>query len=732
MPEDASASSPRVLIPPQTLRLDRAAEDRLVSYALDRMDYHRKQMGYDGHGSYRRESWLWKRWVATRMFENDFSSRVMEGSLFSRVNLSLGMVKQFIEQHKSRMVKDMLPGENFFGLVPEGPEDQNEVLRDAERWLQRQATRGGLLEKCRTAGLLGALIRGEAVAKTTLRVERKMEMRRARAQIGSDGQIVTDRHGLPVTELDRWVPAADNPAQKMLERDPTRRMAADGEPRYGPEIDLPVPLSETRGSSVEFPFWADFVCPLAAASLDTAELLGHAFEAAVPDLMDLQPANQSPCCGDYLEMVRGQKDTGEATERRAAREHAGEDDTNGRWDGDEGSYCERRFDECYFRFDWRGNGRFDHIAMLIDREARWPIYYGLASEIMPWTDAHHPFTALRINPVDGRWHGSGYYEQYGDMADFADKCWCRIELELQKAGNKIVENTDLHEDGRAGIPINFRDTTALQVTGSTRPEDVLHVVTVKPQVMEIAESMDTMLQKLQSHVGVAGPGDPTSEALNNSDTLGEARIQEANKSVTIEEREGELAAGFNAILHAMAEIELDPRGMDMQAVARLLESTALAAMQPLPQLLPAGKGGNGPPMPEAPAAAPQPAMPMLPQAPALSGAQRAERLARWASEIGDDLRDVLKLFLTRSRETKLFDQTTKILQVMEKWLAYPPGPVRKTMRPLFAKLLRGLEVQNPDAMLGPDEPEAGPPATAAASGQPAPNVLPMAAQPKAA
>lgn len=721
-----AATEPRVLIPPQTVRLTRNQEDVLIEFAKQRLDHFRRAMGWNNDLAYERNSWLWRRLVATRMFEDDFSHRKQEARIFEQVNLSLNMVAQLIEQHKSRITKDLVGSDAFFGVLPDGAEDQSPVLKDVERWLQRQGRRMDLQEQFKTGGVLGAMIRGEAVSKTTLNVCRKIETRRARVQLNSDGAPVHDSKGGLVTNLDRWVPHPDNPTLKMLERDPLLQMAADGVPLYAPqEMDVPVTLHETRGAHVSFPYWGDLVAPVDAVSLDDAELVAHVFNRSPADLLDSLPVDGfGMAIQDYKAEVMQRGDVGEPADQGEMAEHRGEFEQK-RPAVDPGAYQERRYDEIYLRYDWRGNGRPDRLAMLIDRELGWPIYYGLASEVMPWTDRPHPFQVWRIMAVDGRWYGRGYYGRYGSQADFADKCWCRMELELRKSGNLVWENRELHAAGRAGKPLRFRSPETVQIEQGARPEDVVGVVTVKPQVAEINSAMQMTLQKLQSEAGVLGPGDPTTEALNNSDTLGEAQIQEANKSVSIEEREAELVLGMNATLQAMAEIELNPATLDVRALAAMLENTSMAGSEPLPQMVATREaglvpmdmaqamagGGEGAAGPGAlPPGAPQGGAPAVGPPgivaggpPKMSGSERAERVLAWAKTAGSDLRDTIKVFLTKSRQTQLFDRASKILQLLEKWLSYPPE-VRKVVRPVFIDLLRAMDVQSPDALLGPDEP----------------------------
>lgn len=720
----------KALIPSASVRLSPDEEDRMVTFALNRLDYFRTRSGWtNGGNNYTRETWAWKRYVYSRMFEGDFKHRALPDSLFARVNLTLNMAAQFIEQHKSRITDDLLGAERFFGLVPEGPEDQSPILQDVEHVLHDTASGLSLQDRMKLA-VQAALVRGEIVPKITRQVKRTTATVYARPMMVL-GEVQKDTCGCIITDKDEWMAHPQNEARKILKRDPKVWLPHDAAPAFA-ETEIPLVITTAMHTGCDFvlPHWADLVIPTDATSLDAAELLTHCFMQSQPDLFDLMPeeAQSTPMAEAYLDATRGRPDGAERAEAGEAQENRGEFQRP-QPDGDERAYCERRYDEIYFRYDWTGKGRFDHLVLLVDREARWPIYYGTPAEIMPWTSKHHPFREpIRIFPVEDRWYGRGYYERYGDSATFVDKCWCRIELELQKSGNLLIENRDATEEGRAGKPIKFRTPGTLKTSGSFRPEDVLHVITVAPQVAEIEQSMETMLQKMQSEAGVTSPTDAVNTGMDAANTLGGMQILEQQKSTSLREREGELITGINSALVGIAEVELYQP--DINRIASLLESKPLPGV-PLPQVVPMKPGtapfqtdatnGLQPSQPSAPGAPPPQPPATIPQPPPLTGMERAERLVAWARVNAHDLSKVIKLYVTRSRQAHLFEQCTKILQIIDKWLGYGPD-VRPNLYDTFADMLRALDVQDPERLLGPKTmPTLALPAPSPSPQPPAPN-----------
>lgn len=711
-----SSDAPRVLLPSNTMRLDRRTEDKVVAFVKERVSAHREAAGWDAGGIWRRGSWGWKRLIASRMFEQDFEHRKAERSLYAASNMSLNMPLQFVEQHKSRIVRNLLKNDTFFGIIPEGPEDQSDVLRDVERWLHSRGRKARLCNEFRSA-LTGILVRGEAVAKTTLRVKQETEDLRVRPLMSNGMPFVDPVTGRSLTDRDeaQWEPDPGNPARVRHRSLPHLSLPAGVPREYGEEHITAVVLRSCRGAHVSFPHWGDLVIPVNATHLDNAELIAHRYQMAACDMMDqLEDARLNQVAKKaYLESVRGRGVEGDddaASERSQPNKRQGEDETAIPEPSGDLSYRERMYVEAYLRMDWRGTGRYERVAILFDWQDMWPIYYGPVAEMMPWTDAPHPFTVSRVFPVEERWYGRGYFEHYHDEADFADLCWNRAELELRTSGRKIVENKDKHLAGRAGLPLNLRSPETLQVEGSTLPEEVLKVVEVPPRAEPILGTMDIILQKLQSRAGVIGPGDPQSEALNNSNTLGEAEIAEGNKSVSIEERESEITDGLNAVLKQFAEIELDERTMDHAALRRLMETTAPPGTTPLPQVIPQQAQ---PSAASAEDTGPRPAVASveIPQAEAIEppGAdERVEAVMEWVRRASDDLGDVIKIHISASRDAQALPRARAKLDTLDRWMALPPA-VRRAQRTVYADILRALDEPNPDALLGHDSPEEMPP-----------------------
>ena len=695
--EESPNSPPLVLYPPTSLQLNCEEEKEMVNYATERMKFWRQEMGWAAGGmvGYEKNSWLWKRNTYTRMFESDFSHRAVPGSLFAKVNLSLGKIAMFIEQHKSRIVDDMLAGEKFFGISPEGPEDAGEILEDVERVLQSAAKSQDLLERCKMA-VKTALIRGECVPKIVRKVDRTRVQQKVRVLMGPDGPQ-RDSRGELITSVDRWQPDPNNPAVQYLVRDPRVTLPAEVKTASllsAQEIELPAIIAQTVGADFAFPHWADLVIPPTATSIDAAELKAHLFNLPYMDMVDSIPASlrDTPAVLAYLKAVQDAGQSTEGTEVQRAIKGRGEK-TDVQADVHERAYKERTYAEIYFKYDVRGNGRYENMALCVDLDLLYPIYYGPASQILTWTTRTHPFgEPTRIFPLEDRWYGQGYYEKYQDKGGFVDKCWCRLELELQRSGNLLIENRQASLNAKAGKPIQFRTMETIQTAAGFRPEDVVSVVTVVPQTEQIEMALQTMEQKMEMEVGLSNPAD-AARGSAAADTLGAIQIMDAQKSVALREREGELGKGMNAAIVSFAEAELHG-ALDLPRIAALLEAQTTQA-NALPQVM---EASSMPP----PQMQPAEAIPMEPEAaPQATGLQRAQAIQQWASRNAKRLKNVIRVFVSNSSSpTQRIQRSNEVIRIFKDWLGLPPE-VRINAWDTYAGLLRDLGEKNPEQLLGP-------------------------------
>lgn len=693
----------QAIVRPVGLRVSPERESTMVDAALNLMTKTRMDMGWQAPGVYVRDSWLWNRHIAMRQYEDDFRHRLDDPimQLWRVSNRSLNMPAAFIDQDFARLKKD-LDSEKFFALAQEGEEDASPVLAPAERYLQKRAKNLRLAGKIKEDGLLGSLIRGEAVYKAIPSMKTRRVKRLARLVLDQTGQPAKDSKGALITEFDEWVPAPDDADALLLARDRkvVRRPAGMTPPLSKNPREMDVVEAYPSGSDIAFPYWADMILPTTACDLDSAIIKGHVFEMRVDELFDSLP-NQllnGARAEDYFKQaeknaIMTRPDVTVPSWKRGEDPNTSQDDT-AIADGFLGLSL---YAELWFKYDIEGSGRRQDLMLLVDVERRLPIAYGLARDVLRSKTRCHPFDKypLRIFPVPHRWYGRGYYSKDGDIHTEVDADYNRLAVEKSLSGNLLFENRNATEEGKAGLPLQFRTPATYKLAGAVLDvEDAVKVVTVTPQTREINEQMNLNQQTLFSRRGSVTPGETEGANLQAANTATGLQILRESKHEQVESRDDELKTGRLQLLQTFAQIELE--NLDETALESLLRGATIEVEQEQPVLdpatgQPATDPATGEPLLES-VAVPVPAAPAVKQ---------------WAAEMdADQLSDIIQLVETKSRGQDIIQTNDNILKVIEKWEMTPPL-TRKKIRPIFVQMLAALDVQNPDDYLEtPEELEA--------------------------
>lgn len=727
-------------------------EQLMVSYVTALIERTKVEMGITATGSYERDSWVFKRAVAMRRWENDFSDRLGDpiANIWRISNRSYNQPQVAIEQHLARLSQSY-EAERFFVLTPDDDEDEHPGMKLAERMLQERADEHCLSEKIVDHDVKGCLIRGEAVAKIAPIVGVKRELREVRVVVNPDGSPAKDSLGFPVTELDTWVSVPNNPAQECLARDAAVVKAAGAEVLLSErKVTEWVQVEDNAGAQWDYPFWMDLLISINAPTLDHAECKAHRFERRFDELLELLPSSliikenlnayEAMTCQPGALNFQSRPEMAQNAIHRGELELAGEDMLT----RPEGTLPFVQYAEVWFHFDVSGRHFREPMVMMIDLDHDRPIYYARASEVLRSKVRTHPFMATRIYPVDGRWYGRGYYDQYKDLSESVDADLNRTEIEKAKSGNLIFENRQATAQGLAGRPLMFRAPGTMKLVGTYRADDAVSVVTVSPQLQAIESSMDRTLATLAARSGGVTPGETEGADLQAANTATGLQILQETKNDQAELRAKEISKGVRAKLMVWAELEL--RFPNKEFIADLFRDGVVnvpmepEAMPPAPDPDPMAQ-----PMPPAeggvdvfpPGAIPPPAPAMQP--PTTIEKRKVDVLDDFLSMLKPEkLAAAVQIDVSRSRGGELLMQNDNILKILNTWDAYvqqmtmmpdwqtnPDGVLSRMRkrRSIFAQMLKMLDVTEPENLL--DLPEPPPPMMAPAI-DPASNPMPDA------
>lgn len=616
----------------------------------------RQNNGWSSPRQYQGGSWLFKRYQATQFAENDFRSRA--AGVFATSNLSLSTPKALADTHLDKMIDDMLPSDKFFAAVPEGPEDAANGGVDpvslAERYLQARARRKNLVENFRDA-LRACVRRGECVYKATKGTITKYVPVEAKLVLDGDGKPAKDSQGDYITEFDKWLPIPSAVDGAMfLERDPRTKLTIPA--------GVALPLSEAQkvfirpetkmdGCDWGIPYWSDIIIPDIASSIDATDFRGHIYDAFPEDVVNGLPADRlnRKAADKYLEQYANtavasvtQSDASSPAYNRGEQPQIIEANPN--------TPQKRTYLEAYFRWDADKDGRSEDLMLLLDVEACWPIAYDYANMILDWTDEKtHPFGVYRINPVENRWYGMGYWEVFSDLNYFIDFCWNTIKIDLDQSGNMLFGNPSATEEGMSGIAYRTRTLRLYRTRGMNTPDDALQVKTVPSQSGPMNDMLNTALQRVQSIGGSVASGESPVSGLPGKDTATAANIAQTQSDIMVRAREGEFVKGANPALQDFGDIEFSEFDMDF-AIDLLGEENALI-------------------------------------------------LSTYLQQKPKDWRSRIALNMTKTRSTMVIDTSMAKISVVERWMAIPPQLQTPSLRRMFADCLRAMDDPDPEAAL---------------------------------
>ena len=267
-----------------------------------------------------------------------------------------------------------------------------------------------------------------------------------------------------------------------------------------------------------------------------------------------------------------------------------------------------------------------------------------------------------------------------DLCEEVDGDLCRLSIEKAKSGNILLENPNMTEEGKAGIPLSFRSPSAFRRVGNATGKDVLEVITVQAQTREIESCLEKNMQALTSRGGMLTPGEAEASNLDAAQTLGGLQILDKTKTIANDDLEDEITKGIDDLLETWTELEV--RNPDLLQLEELL---AGAVVQPEPQ-----------PMPVAPEMAGDPAMPVA-VVPA-SVKESTLVMQMLAGLKGRKARSAIKVVRTKSRSTQIIATQQNVKVLLDEYSKLP-APLRKAQNDSYLGMLQALDHNDPAGAL---------------------------------
>ena len=529
-PKDAAPiydpNAPRVPFP-TALKLDRQAEDKMMLHAIQRITQLEKELGRTitaTHNWFEREdpekpvggrTFMGKRDYFEMTYHNKVEWRRWAlGGIFKESNLTLPVARRMVRQMIARAVGYFFGTDPWFAAYPVGKSDNElaETLEKHARWkVENQTTIKAQLIKA----IEYAFIRGEAVVKTTMKQRDQIYRSQERVLVDEDGNDILGADGQVITGRDGFVEAVDEATGQpmggmVLERDGQTPMPEN--PVYVDKL-VTKKIRIFRGPDAGVVYYKDWLCPLTAEDVQSADFVAHLYDMPVMNLVDqysrkdiMNPPTTEEEVENNRKMVELLKNmAGEGsvpkTGRNQPRVEWGEIQTD---NAVENPTCE--IAECYLSYDADGDGLVEEIMLVMDKRRQVPIFYDYLGNVTP--DGKRPFSVVAINPIDGRWHGVGGMEMFEGSQQIVDLIVNRRNFSESGSGRVTFWNPSKTIEGQRDPDLELNNGQTYTLLPDAKKEEALEYVTL-PEVKgrPLFEILEIFMQVMQLESGVVNAMD---------------------------------------------------------------------------------------------------------------------------------------------------------------------------------------------------------------------------------
>lgn len=523
---------------PSPLELTEEQEKKMVDHALNRINSLEKELGrkntehQNWYGNGENEtikdaagSFMGKRQLYEMTYHNQLDWRAyLIGGIFSESNLTVPMSRRIAQQQIARSANYFLGTDPWFGAYSVGASD-DEKAAVLDKYLKYKAKKSELKNTVISA-IEGAIIRGESVVKTVYRQDWTSYKSRLSVAISADGEPFVAADGEYITQTDTWSVAETEQGQVwMLNR--------DGETQLPEEIRTPdelifeerlVQRQKVRyaGAESKTVYYKDFVAPLDAVSLDEADCVAHLYDMPAMEIASLYVSaledgnsttreTSAKIYESLQELVAN--DSEPSSNAKKPRPEIGEAIGDSDQDSSGGQSADEKNNEpiieiaeIYLHFDADEDGVQEDIVLMIDRKNKRPLFYDYVANRTP--DGRRPFSVVRVNRVDGRWHGIGTMEVFQPLQEVVDLLVNRWSLSQSRSGNVIFWRKDLTMEGEDNPHLELNGGEVYTPKGNV---DVRNILTVVPlydiKGREIYREIEFFMQVAINMSGVSHAND---------------------------------------------------------------------------------------------------------------------------------------------------------------------------------------------------------------------------------
>ncbi len=528
------------------LKLTQEQEQELVTHALARMEAIKWEMGLrDNDGRVQANSWLDIRIRNQQTNANDVAWRARDkSSIFAESNYTRGNSKRHCRLYAARVRDDLIGTRPFFGAFAQDGTDPEAVdlARDAEELAQQRIEESNVPHVIRE-GLRLAAIRNESVVKVSYSKNTSPFIGPAEVFVDLMGMpLRTPELGLLIYKDDDMLPDPYVEGLARLEKDPSFAMTQNQyETRFFPDLEQVLVKEDNVRAEVLDP--RDFLCPLTAEDIHSADLVAHLREDTAATLNGVYGGFAQ------FETYRGRR---AVTGRLQPRRHQNELEEEER---PQYGLDVILVAEVYLRYVV--DGQEVDIILVLDVENKEAVFYDYMANHM----SRRPFTVIfGVEREPNRWYGIGVYSMMEHIELYTDTQFNRYNRADSQSGkirwiskNGIKELRDGNEV-RIGDPRPYIIDSTWDTDKPVAGEINLNSITENGVGRELMLDMD---QRGEQLFGIYSNADASASNLNNSRTATGVMNNERNSNVLLKDSEIDHIRSIEEILSMAVEFLLE-------------------------------------------------------------------------------------------------------------------------------------------------------------------------------
>lgn len=468
-------------------------------------------------------------------YEDVFSNNVdwrpyLFGGIFKDSNLVVPLARRITRQMTARAQNYFFETDPWFAAEPEGVED-TKLADKIDRFAKYKLGELGS-KKNKERAIKRAMIQGEGVVKTTHVVRDQLFQTYANVLIDAEDNPILDAAGDFILDTDKWQeetavdqttgqPVPTGSGKQVLARDGATEQPAE---MLWAEKILPRRQVIFQGPESPVVYYKDFLCPLTARDVQSADCIAHLYDKPIMELVDLYVKGGMLDASDKerlgavertIQLIRELTSNTSAPKSGANQNDRPGDDAQNRGSTSANSSGDpvAEMAEVYLWYDANGDGILENIMLVVDRKNRVPVFYDYVPNVT--IDGLRPFEVVRINEVDGRWYGEGVMEMFESTQNIVDLLVNRWNKSQSNAGRVDFWRPDLTLEGRSNpnLVMNWGGTYTLAANAD--PKMALHSVYLEDTKFDHLERMfEFFMQIAMNESGVANSNDAQTAGLD--------------------------------------------------------------------------------------------------------------------------------------------------------------------------------------------------------------------------